>query len=648
MRSKYTIFKYIIGLALGAALIGGSAGFAAENGGGNGGLQDPFSVGGIGARALSLGNASAAKPIDATAVYWNPAGMEYVEKKNLVAFYTNYLAGSSMNYVGYVHPTINIGTIGVAWMLIDAGGDIIERDETGVEYGNINANSSQFMVSYGKTLPYNISLGTSLKLVQQKIGSFNGSGVGFDFGFMYRPNFDNVFLNELSVGINLQNLLAPRLKLGNVTDVWPTNFKMGIAKPLMMSEWGSQFTIYMEMDQPDGADFKFHTGTEYVFQNNYMLRVGLNSGMPSFGAGLNYQYNPIQLQLDYSYGKLFDQPLDASHRICVTIAFGKDKQELIRIAEENKIRAIQEETQARIAFVRKEKINASMEAGRRYMEEGDWIRARHEFSIVLSYENEIPNDIDIQQARDLLKSVNESYEEEQKKLLAESAAKNAREKAEHEKRLFINEQHKKALSFYEHEEYEQAIAEWNKILDRYPDNTIASEFIKKAEVDNRKQIYKLITLADDLGRRRQYLQAIEKLNEAYELNPDTKIRAEINTRKNKYGNQMNFWDLYKQGLNYELQKDYSRSEEAYERALKIDPNNVEVKKHFDYVQKRARKTKEPLKAEVKTEYLRSMRLISAGQYQQALEVLEEIEKIQPYSSDILDAIDLAREKIEQQ
>ncbi len=445
--------------------------------------------------------------------------------------------------------------------------------------------------------------------------------------------------------MNVQNFISPRIKLKQKQEIWPYNVKLGFAKPLAMNEWGSQFKLYLDFEKSgNNRPVQYHTGTEYIFQNSYMLRAGSSSGEFSFGAGVVFN----MFQLDYSYGKLFDHPLDFSHRLSLSIEFGKSRDEQIRIAEERRFREINKRVEQQRQYERNQKIAEAMEAGKRYMDEGDWIRARHEFSIVLGFESEIPDALEIREAKELLAYVDGKYEEEKRREMAEIEARNAKERAALEQRRFISEQHKKALSFYEHGEYKQAIAEWTKLLDRYPDYTVAQEFIKKARVDYQRQIYKLITRAEEYGRKRKYVEAINLLDEAFGLDPDTKIRNEIAKRKSRYTSQMNFWDLYTQGRNYELQKDYKAAMETYGRALKIDPSNKEVKKHYEYVRVRANARKEPLKPEVRTAFARSMRLITQGKYREALAILEDIQKIQPYSKEILDAIDGVMDKLNQQ
>ncbi|MDZ7261849.1 MAG: hypothetical protein ONB05_07065, partial [candidate division KSB1 bacterium] len=47
-----------------------------------GGTQSIFSLG-VGARALGLGSACVALPQDPTTIYWNPAGLDFLEQKGI-------------------------------------------------------------------------------------------------------------------------------------------------------------------------------------------------------------------------------------------------------------------------------------------------------------------------------------------------------------------------------------------------------------------------------------------------------------------------------------------------------------------------------------------------------------------------------------
>ncbi|MBN1154837.1 PorV/PorQ family protein [candidate division KSB1 bacterium] len=611
---------------------------------GTAGTVNIFSVGGVGARALGLGNAYVALPMDATAVYWNPAGMEYIEKKNISVFYTNLLEGTQYNFVGYVHPIINVGTLGAG--IIRVGTDFNVRDNHNVSEGSSSYQESQFILSFAKQIPFNLAVGVNLKLHYFSLWNNSDTGIGADLGMIYKPNFGHVIFQDMSFGMNFHNIMQPSLKPLEETDVLPFNFKFGMAKPIRLNSRGGQITLFLDFDQAGGnSSFRYHTGTEYVFNDRAMLRLGINNSQLAFGAGVKYS----DFQFDYSFGKFAEHELNSSHRISISFSFGKDREELIQIAERRKLDEIDKQVAQKIEWERNAKIARAFENAKRYMDDEDYLRAQREYNIIISYENEIPDAIEIREAKEMLAVATQKYKDQMEKALAEIQARNAMERKKEEDRIYINDHFKKGLSFYENEEFDKAIDEWEKILERDPNNQLAQEHIKKAQVDYNTMIYSLIKRADALGRQGKYVEAINVLNQAIGLNPaEDQIRSEISQRRSRYENKLNFYDLYQQGRNYQIRKDYQRAMEAFERALVFDPYHEEVKQRYEEVKARANAKREPLTGEMKSEFLRSLKLMNEGKYKEALEILESLRIQQPYNKDILDGIDSAREQLERQ
>lgn len=625
------IFSFFLAFGMFAGIAKGDDGFA--------GTQSNFNLG-VGARALALGNAYVAMPFDATAVYWNPAGLDYIQRKNVSLFYTNLVMDTQYFYVGYAHPTVALGSFGVAAISIGTGG-IPERDNDNVYYGDDNSLSNQqFLVSYGKQLPWNLSIGVNLKVEHQSIFKISDTGVGLDLGFLYRPNFTNALLSGLSVGVALQNVVGPRLKLISETDVHPLNFRMGFAKPILTNEWGNQFTIFMDFEQSEYEPFKYHTGTEYVFNNFAMLRVGLNNNQLAFGAGAVVN----KFQIDYSYGKFSENEFDASHRISLSMTFGKSKQELVKIAEENRLKEIQRKVEQQRIWERDEKIAQSLERGKQYFEIEDYARALREFNFITSYENEIPNSMVIEEARKLAEATIQKRDEKIKQAYEEIRTRNEEEKRREELKIFLDRQFDAGLAHYEVEEYEKAIAEWQKMLDRDPNNVLAKEWISKANADYEKKILSLINRADNFARKGRYLEAISVLNNARMLNPDQKQINAIETRSNRYKQQMQFDELFQQGYRYYITKDYINAMNSFEEALKHRPNNEQVKKFYKDAERRANAKKQRMTPEMTKRYNRGINLYRAEKYNDAIKIWEELLEIQPYNQEILDAIDQAKER----
>lgn len=648
---KKTIFSYLAVMITVLLLI--FASMVRAQGDGYAGVHENF-IHGVGARALALGNAYVAVPYDATAIYWNPAGLDHIQHKNVSLFYTNLLAGTGTQYyfLGYVHPTISFGTLGVGVIGISTG-DIKETELDAYPMGIATYGSYQFLFSYGKQLPFfqDIALGLNLKINHENFSGFlasgigtSATGIGTDIGILYQPNFSNIILSGLTVGFTVQNIIGSRLKMNTETDVHPINARFGLAKPILKNEWGNQFTIFLDFEQGAKYPFKYHFGTEYVFQNLAMLRVGMNNNQLSFGGGASFN----MFQLDYSFGKFAENEISPSHRISFTMKFGKSKKELIKIAEEQRYLEAQRIAHQQVEFERNKKINESMERGKTYIKNEDYARALREFNIITTYENEMPNEAIIKEAKKLAEFAYQKNEEEMQKRIREIEAKNLEEERRERNKIRLNNYFKQGVAYFENEEFSRAIEEWNKMLEIDPDNILATSYIDTARTKNELKILSLITNAESYSRGRKFIEAIGELNKARRMNPNEGQIKLIEQRINEYEKNMNFIELYQQGYTYYIQKDYQNAMVSFQNALSLQPNDATVRKYYNDAEARTNARKETMTADVKKKFYEGVKLFTAGKYEEALKIWEDIQKIQRYNKEILDGIDLARERIEAQ
>jgi len=153
---------------------------------------------GVGARAQAMAGAQIAQVGDATAGFWNPAGLVGVDADlQLAAMHNEWFASiGRYDYVGLVAPIMNKAHY-LGFSFIRFGVDNIpntltlyEKDGT-INYDNVttfNAADYAFMFHYAKNFEtLGLSLGVTPKVVHRKIGPFATSwGFGIDLGAQYR------------------------------------------------------------------------------------------------------------------------------------------------------------------------------------------------------------------------------------------------------------------------------------------------------------------------------------------------------------------------------------------------------------------------------------------------------------------------------
>jgi len=151
---------------------------------------------GVGARGLGLSGAMSALVNDATAGYWNPAGLTKVKGNLQIALmHSEYFAGiAKYDYGSFAAPIDATRTIGVSIIrfavddIIDST-DLIDKDGN-IDYDRLKSFSSAdyaFLFSYAqKTKIAGLSLGGNAKVVHRKVGDFAKAwGFGLDAGAQY-------------------------------------------------------------------------------------------------------------------------------------------------------------------------------------------------------------------------------------------------------------------------------------------------------------------------------------------------------------------------------------------------------------------------------------------------------------------------------
>jgi tetratricopeptide (TPR) repeat protein len=132
------------------------------------------------------------------------------------------------------------------------------------------------------------------------------------------------------------------------------------------------------------------------------------------------------------------------------------------------------------------------------------------------------------------------------------------------------------------------------------------------------------------------------------MNPNESQIRLIEQRINDYEKRMNFIELFQQGYTYYIQKEFQNAMISFQNALALQPNDDTVRKYYDDAEARANARREEMTSAVRKRYYEGFKLFTAGKYEEALKIWEEIQKVQRYNKEILDGIDLARERIEGQ
>ncbi len=274
---------------------------------GDAGRESPFSVG-IGARALAMGGAFTSLADDATAVFYNPAGLASLDRRQVSFMHMTMLEGASFDYAGYAHPDSALGGFGIAYLHL--GTDDIIRRRDFVEIGRFDYATSLVLLSYGGAVMNDLNLGASAKVLHQSLADFSDYGVGLDFGAHGRV-YRDVF-----AGLMIRDLIPPSIELGATSETVPLSVIGGLSwRGIDVTEQVSAVAV-VELEKTEDRSVKIHAGIEGIVDGSYALRLGYDRDNVSLGVGAAYR----GFKIDYAY-KFIDYVGD-SHRFSLSYLFG--------------------------------------------------------------------------------------------------------------------------------------------------------------------------------------------------------------------------------------------------------------------------------------------------------------------------------------
>lgn len=297
------------------ALVGAHAqsfdgGFAHEDGGQPG----AFLSYGAGARALAMGKTFVGIADDASAVYWNPAGLGQIRRREIVALYASLYEQTEYGFAGYAHP-INeqYGVIGGAVVSLESRGFSL-RDEYNAEIGEAGVSETAGILSYGRIIygknagPV-VMAGASIKGVRQMVAARSASGFGMDAGLLCTDG------KRLTAGLALQNIVPVRLTIDDAEDTYPLSVTAGAGYRF----FNRKLLVAADVNKTDRREYKLHVGSEYTIAQMFAVRAGIDETELACGVGFTFKDYSIDYAFSFHAAVQGHDDLGSSHRIGITI-----------------------------------------------------------------------------------------------------------------------------------------------------------------------------------------------------------------------------------------------------------------------------------------------------------------------------------------
>lgn len=284
-----------------------------------GGQPGQFLNYGIGGRALAMGGAYYGVSDDASAAYWNPAGLAQLQRKEVTTMQATLFQSTKLTYMGYAHPTKGGGTFSLAITQLANTGfeqvDAVFNPNTGeaqtITTGGSFADQQQAMtLAWGKNVTETVYFGMAGKQVTRQLGGSSDNFKSLDIGAM------KFMGNSYRLGFGLTNVFAQRN--GDTDDKLPVTIKLGNSLRLFKD----RLTMAADVQKVLNGDTDMRFGGEYWVSRWFAFRFGL-LGLPriqetDFGFGLNFR----SFGIDIAQG-IHD--LGSSTRMSATFRFGQSR-----------------------------------------------------------------------------------------------------------------------------------------------------------------------------------------------------------------------------------------------------------------------------------------------------------------------------------
>ena len=311
---------------------------------------------GVGARGLALGEAYVSIANDGTAFFWNPAGASTLLRSEVNGMYASIFNGLANHfYLGFTRPLSGSTAISVNWIRLsvpeiplydsalldnpnssydtrvaEAGDDPngfwnqFALTDQATSFSNSSDDALFFTLAkeikwdldFGWqyfVMPITIPLGVNIKLIRQSLFGNKGSGIGFDFGGMFKFGIDDLLndsrLGKFSFGLAVKDIWNTKI-------TWDTDSRHG---DRIRRSWHSGLSYLQPLPKISGqlllgysyvnqVDSHHNFGFEYLYFKKLAVRFGLNDSKFAAGVGLNVS----RFRLDYAFRS---HDLGGSHRI---------------------------------------------------------------------------------------------------------------------------------------------------------------------------------------------------------------------------------------------------------------------------------------------------------------------------------------------
>jgi len=266
---------------------------------------------GVGARWLAMGSTGVAYSADVESAYWNPAGLNGMERTwEVGGMHASYFAGmASYNHMGVAHRPDTSSAL--AFTAIRFGVDDIPNTTDLVDAdGNFSYDRLKlfsvadyaFLLSYARKLPIQgLSVGGNAKIIYRNVGKFaNAWGFGVDIAAQYKRSnwLFGANFRDVTTTLNIWSFNSEELEItvgdstfnrapDNSLEITPPQLTLGVARAFnlsekiqLLAEFNGAFHFDGKRNTPITTSFASiepRLGIELSYIDLLFVRAGINN-----------------------------------------------------------------------------------------------------------------------------------------------------------------------------------------------------------------------------------------------------------------------------------------------------------------------------------------------------------------------------------
>jgi tetratricopeptide (TPR) repeat protein len=502
---------------------------------------------GTGARAAGMGGAFTALAVDSSGSYYNPAGLARLPRQEISLLHYPLYSDTLYNSVVYAAPILDFGTIGAGVYRIHSDNvQFYSADDFAAGTGGFDEYKAG--ISYARGITDEIALGVNVNIYSISLAQTKSYGLGADLGVFYAP------FSFLQLGGVIHNFLEPTFSMKYENENLLQDYTIGAAYLLRAGPFLTSFAL--DMDKPQEAQPRVRAGAEVTAFDSVSARAGFDENRFTLGAGLKLYGFAVD------YACIFNADTGYLSRFAISYSFGQGIPE----QKEERMKAAMREVKG---FVEAELNKKTMEEAEKNYGKAQDLYKKGMYEAAL-------------------KAVDQALGWNSSHAGAASLRKTLLAK-------LLDGNYKTAVAKYKEKDYLNSLTGFMQV--RQVDENFKDTINYINKINDRLEI------SGESGRlfnegmayfvNKDYDSAIQRWTSALNAKPELKFlkqyirKAEETKTRSGAGRELSASDLERvrdlnyAGVNKYIKGDLEGAIAEWQKALDIDPGNIEVTKNFE-------------------------------------------------------------------